>query len=124
MSDMRLYNGKYSYTGKFKQQDDGSSLLEVREFEYYGKYYKPPEPLKFIITQRPEGDGWISVTDDSIGVNEGGKDFEEALGNAFMDAALQYEELVNDDDPMTEELKAIQYRVRTWLVHSVDSKAQ
>jgi hypothetical protein len=32
MSDMKHYIGKYCYTGKYKQQDDGSSLLEVSEF--------------------------------------------------------------------------------------------
>ena len=115
MSDMKLYSGKYSYTGKYKQQDDGSSILEVTDFEYDGKYFQPSEHLKLKITQRDEGDGWISITDESIGVNEGGKDLEEALGNAFMDAALQYEELVNDEEPMTEKLKTIKDKVSTWL---------
>ncbi|MFW6262587.1 MAG: hypothetical protein ACOC34_01005 [Thermotogota bacterium] len=80
--------------------------------------------MKFMIKPRSEGGGWVSVTDDSVGVNEGGKDLEEALGNAFMDAALQYEELVNDESPMTESLKAIQNKIKTWTVHAIDSKAQ
>lgn len=124
MSDMKLYVGEYSYDGTFKQQKDGSRLLEVRWFTYDGKYYQPRQPLKFMIKPRSEGGGWVSVTDDSVGVNEGGKDLEEALGNAFMDAALQYEELVNDESPMTESLKAIQNKIKTWTVHAIDSKAQ
>jgi len=55
MSDMKYHKGTYSYTGKFKLQDDGTSLLEISEFEYYGKLYQPSEPLKFKITPRPEG---------------------------------------------------------------------
>ncbi len=34
MSDMKLYIGNYSYDGTFKQQQDGSSLLEIRWFVY------------------------------------------------------------------------------------------
>lgn len=124
MSDMRLYIGNYSYDGTFKQQKDGTRLLEVRWFTYYGKYYQPKETLNFVITPRSEGDGWLSVSDESIGVMEGGKDLEEALGNAFMDAAIQYEELINDDSPMTESLKVIQDKIKTWAVHAIDSKAQ
>jgi len=124
MSDMKLYSGEYSYDGTFKQQKDGSRLLEVRWFTYYGKYYHPEQPLKLVIKPRSEGGGWFSVTDDSVGVNEGGKDLEEALGNAFMDAALQYEELINDESPMTESLKTIQKKLRKWAVHAIDSKAQ
>jgi hypothetical protein len=77
-----------------------------------------------VITPRSEGDGWLSVSDESIGVMEGGKDLEEALGNAFMDAAIQYEELINDDSPMTESLKVIQDKIKTWAVHAIDSKAR
>src|SRR6056297_1208585 len=146
MSDMKHYIGKYSYSGKFKQQDDGSSLLEISEFEYDGKYYQPSEALRFKITPQPEESGWYLVQDESIGVCIGGVDFEEAIGNAIMDAALQYEDLICEEltkqkprpserclqyedliceeGPMTESLKAIQEKVRTWMVHALDSKAQ
>src|SRR6056297_3470656 len=73
MSEMKNYFGKYSYDGTFKQQDDGSSLLEVRWFTYGGKYYQPSEPIKFVIREESDGEGWISVTDDTVGVREGGK---------------------------------------------------
>ena len=124
MSDMKHYIGKYSYSGKFKQQDDGSSLLEVSEFEYDGKYYQPSEPLQFKITPQPEEGGWFLVQDESIGVCIGGVDFEEAIGNAIMDAALQYEDLICEEGPMTKSLKVIQEKVRAWMVHAIDSKAQ
>ena len=67
MSDMKLYSGEYSYDGTFKQQKDGSRLLEVRWFTYDGKYYQARQPLKFVIKPRSEGGGWVSVTDDSVG---------------------------------------------------------
>jgi len=62
MSDMKHYEGTYSYTGTFKQLKDQSRLLEVTEFEYDGKYYRPSEILKFKITPQPEEGGWLSVT--------------------------------------------------------------
>ena len=49
MSDMKLYEGYYSYSGDFKQKNDGTSLLIVREFTYAGKYYRPREAINFII---------------------------------------------------------------------------
>jgi len=54
MSDMKEYTGHYSYTGKYRQREDGSRLLEVSEFVYEGKYYHPAESLKFIFRNHTE----------------------------------------------------------------------
>jgi len=124
MSEMKHYEGTYSYTGKFKHLDDGTNLLEVTEFEYYGKFYQPFEPLKFKITPRPEEGGWLSVTEESIGVCIGGVDFEEALGNAMMDAALLYEHLMFTDSPLEKNAAVVRDKFKHWVVHAIDSKAQ
>jgi len=124
MSDMKQYTGTYSYTGKFKLQDDGTSLLEVNEFEYYGKYYQSSESLKFKITPRTEGKRWLSVQDESIGVCIGGVDFEEVLGNAIMDTVLLYDHLMFTAATLGKNAAVVRDKIRTWVVHSVDSKAQ
>jgi len=124
MSDMKHYEGTYSYTGKFKHQDKGTSLLEIREFEYDGKFYQPSEPLILKITPRPEGGGWLSVKDESIGVCIGGLDFEEALGNAIMDAALLYEHLMFTNSPLEKNAAIVRDKFKQWVVHAIDSKAQ
>jgi len=124
MSDMKHYQGIYSYSGKFKQQKNGSKVLDVDEFTYEGKYFKPSNKLVFIITPRPEEGGWLSVKCDAIGVIIGGNDLEEALGNAFMDAALQYEDLMYSNIPLTEHAQKIKDLFRNWTVHTIDQQAQ
>jgi len=122
MSDMKLYEGYYSYEGAFKQNKDGTSSLNVRSFTYGGKYYHPNAAINFIIRDEPEG--WISVRDDSIGVIEGGKSLEEALGNAFMMTVAQYEDLACTDEKLTKDAQKTRERFQTWEVHAIDSKAQ
>jgi hypothetical protein len=122
MSDMKAYEGEYSYEGSFKHRKDGINVLEVRGFTYSGKYYRPKETIKFIIKEEP--DDWISVKDDSIAVTEGGKTLEEALGNAFMMAAEQYEELVSIPDSKAKHVREVRDKFRTWEVYVIDRKAQ
>lgn len=124
MSDMKHYEGTYSYTGKFKQQDDGSRLLEVSAFEYCGKYYHPDKPLKFMITPRPEEGGWFSVRCEEAGVIIGGIDIEEGLGNAFMMAVDQYEHLGFTDAPLTKKAQILRDNFLKWEVYSVDRAVQ
>ena len=124
MSDMKHYEGTYSYTGTFKQLKDQSRLLEVTEFEYDGKYYRPSELLKFKITPQPEEGGWLSVKCEEAGVIIGGIDLEEALGNGFMMAVDQYEHLGFTDAPLTKRAQALREKFMTWEVHAIDRKAQ
>lgn len=112
MSDMKVYEGEYSYDGAFKHKKDGSSELKVRSFTYGGKFYHPKEVINFIIKDEP--DGWISVKDESIAVIEGGKTLEEALGNAFMMAVDQYEDLVSLPDSEAIHVREVRDRFRTW----------
>lgn len=122
MSDMKAYEGEYSFEGSFKHRKDGINELEVRGFTYGGEYYHPKETIKFIIKEEP--DDWISVKDDSIAVTEGGKTLEEALGNAFMMAADQYEELVSIPDSKAVHIREVRDKFRTWEVYVIDRKAQ
>ena len=124
MSDMKHYIGKYSYMGKFKQLDNGVSLLEVSEFEYDGKYYNPSESLNFTITPQPEEGGWFSVKCEEAGVIIGGQDIEEAIGNSFMMAVDQYEHLGFTDAPLTKRAQSLRERFLSWEVHAIDRKAQ
>ncbi|MDN5360645.1 MAG: hypothetical protein PWQ84_1708 [Thermotogaceae bacterium] len=116
MSDMKEYTDHYSYTGKYKQREDGSRLLEVSEFVYDGKYYQPAEPLKFIFRNHPEEGGWVSVDCDEIAGTNGGLNIEEALGNALMDAAHLYEHLIFSESPLTKRAAAMQDKLKKWLV--------
>ena len=124
MSEMKNYFGKYSYDGTFKQQDDGSSLLEVRWFTYGGKYYQPSEPIKFVIREECDGEGWISVTDDTVGVREGGKDIEEALGNALMMVVDQYDDFAFSSGNLSKGAKALKEKFQNWEIHAIDQQAQ
>src|SRR6056297_3262371 len=38
-------------------EKDGSRILNISEFSFEGTYYKPSEPLKFLITE--ESEGWL-----------------------------------------------------------------
>src|SRR6056297_691117 len=71
-----------------------------------------------------EPDDWISVKNDSIAVTEGGKTLDEALGNAFMMAADQYEELVSIPDSKAIHVREVRDKFRTWEVYVIDRKAQ
>ena len=122
MSDMKLYEGDYSYDGTFRHREDGTSELEVRGFTYGSKYYRPKEMIRFIIKDEP--DNWISVKDDAIAVTEGGKSLEEALGNAFMMAVDQYEDLGFTEEKLTKDAQELRKLFRTWEVYFIDSKAQ
>jgi hypothetical protein len=97
MSDMKEYTDHYSYTGKYKQREDGSRLLEVSEFVY-------------------EKGGWVSVDCDEIAGTNGGLNIEEALGNALMDAAHLYEHLIFSESPLTKRAAAMQDKLKKWLV--------
>ena len=122
MSDMKLYRGHYSYDGTFKQQKDGSSLLEVRWFVYGGKHYQPSETINFVIREEPEN--WISVTDDSVGAREGGKTIEEAIGNAFMMIVDQYDDFAFYTGSLSKRAQVLKEKFRSWEVHAVDQQAQ
>jgi len=114
----------YSYTGTFKQQKDGTRLLEVNEFTYAGKLYKMSDPMKFTITDRPEENGWIYVQDDSVGVRIGGDNIEIALGNAFMMVVDQFEDFAYTNIPLAKGAQELQKKFRTWGVWVVDQQAQ
>jgi hypothetical protein len=122
MGEMKHYSGTYSYNGTFKQLKDGSSLLEVSWFTYGGKYYLPTETLKFVMKNEPNE--WISVTDDSVGVREGGETMYEALGNAFMMAASNYEDYASYTGELTKGAQEVKDKVQNWEVYAIDSKAQ
>ena len=122
MGEMKHYVGQYSYNGTFKQLKDGSRLLEVSWFTYGGKYYLPTESLKLVIREEP--DEWISVTDDSVGVREGGETIEEALGNAFMMAASNYDDYATYSGELTKGAQEVKDKIHNWEVYAIDSKAQ
>lgn len=122
MGEMKHYVEQYSYNGTFKQLKDGSSLLEVCWFTYGDKYYLPTESLKLVIREGP--DEWISVTDDSVGVREGGETIEEALGNAFMMAASNYVDYATYTGELTKGAQEVKDKVHNWEVYAIDSKAQ
>ena len=119
---MKNYIGTYSYNGTYKQYDDGSSLMEVFWFIYGEKYYKPAEMIKFILKNEP--DNWISITDDSVGVREGGKTIDEALGNAFMMVVDQYDDFAFYSGSLSKAADALREKFLTWEVHAVDQQAQ
>ena len=124
MSNMKRYIGAYSYTGKYKELKDGSISMEVSEFTYGGRYYHPKAPIKFKITHEPEEGGWLWVEDKTIAVGIGGVGLQEALGNAFMMAADQYEDLVPIPDEKARNVREVRDKLRTWQVYDIDSKAQ
>jgi hypothetical protein len=124
MSDMKRYIGTYSYSGKFKQQIDGTKILIVTDFTYGGKYYRPAKPAVFKITPQPEEGGWLFVQDESVGVRIGGIDLEEALGNAFMMAVDQYEDLCYTDVPLAKHAQTLKENFMTWEVFISDQQAQ
>jgi hypothetical protein len=121
---MKHYIGTYSFKGDFRQQKDDFIILIVSEFSYDGKYYRPSNPLYFIIQDRNEGKGWVSVKDEMIGVRIGGDTLKEALGNAFMMAVDQYEDLGFTDMPLTKRAQTIRENFCSWKVHDIDKLAQ
>ena len=114
----------YSYTGTFKQQNDGTRLLEVNEFSYAGKLYKMSDPIKFAISDRPEEGGWIYVQDDSVGVRIGGDDIEKALERAFMMVVDQFEDFAYTTNPIAKGAKQLRERFKNWEVWRIDQQAQ
>ncbi len=123
MSDMRHYIGTYQYLGEFKTNENGTSELNVQEFTYYGRHYKPSTPLKFVV--HPEEEGYILIACEKLDIRILGVGLEEALGNAIMAAALLYNDLVFT--AITLDGKTEEFRDKVlddWKVFDVDSKAQ
>jgi len=112
----------YSYTGVFKQKKSGYDLLEITEFIIDGKLYKPNEPIKFTITE--EAEGWVYVRDDSLAIREGGKTQKEAIKEALLMAADNYEDLGFSEEKLTEDAKTLQKKFRNWEVYRIDQQAQ
>lgn len=112
----------YSYTGVFKQKKSGYDLLEITEFIIDGKLFKPNEPIKFTITE--EAEGWVYVRDDSLAIREGGKTQKEAIKEALLMAADNYEDLGFSEEKMTEDAKTLQKKFRNWEVYRIDQQAQ
>lgn len=124
MSDMKVYEGEYSYDGVFKGIEEGQRIIEVRWFEIEKKYYKPSEPLRISLQNRLEECGWVSASYDEASVVIGGIDAEEALGNAFMAIADQYELIKFTDMALAESAQELKRKYQTWEVHDIGSQAQ
>lgn len=116
---------KYNVESKMRVVDENAMYIEVKAFDFEGKRYHPEKPLQFLATHEPEG--WVYVRDDSIGVRDGGKTLEEALGSALLMTVDQYESLTNPDETdelMAEKVKRIRERFLKWEVSSIDQPSQ
>jgi hypothetical protein len=116
---------KYNVESKMRVVDENAMYIEVKAFDFEGKHYQPKKPLQFLVTHEPEG--WVYVRDDSIGVRDGGKTLEEALGGALLMTVDQYEGLTSPDetdDSITEKAKKIRDRFLKWEVSRSDQPSQ
>jgi hypothetical protein len=104
-------------------ETDGSRILEVSEFTFEGTYYKPVEPVNFLITEEP--DGWLFIRDDSIGVRSGGDDLEEAIIKGLLVTSDRYHKIIStQDEKLNDDMLQIKQKYLNWEVHSVDQQAQ
>ncbi|MFW6262505.1 MAG: hypothetical protein ACOC34_00585 [Thermotogota bacterium] len=106
---------KYNVESRMRVVDEKAMYIEVKSFDLEGKHYQPEKPLQFLATYEPEG--WIYIRDDSVGVRDGGKTLEEALGGALLMTVDQYESLTSPDDSdggVAEKAKKIRDRFMKW----------
>jgi len=116
---------KYNVESKMRVLDENAMYIEIKVFDFEGKRYQPKKPLQFLATHEPEG--WVYIRDDSIGVRDGGKTLEEALGGALLMTVDQYETLTNPeaaDEMMSEKAEKIRDRFLNWEVSSSDQPSQ
>src|SRR6056297_1346060 len=87
---------KYNVESRMRVVDEKAMYIEVKSFDLEGKHYQPEKPLRFLATYEPEG--WVYIRDDSVGVRDGGKTLEEAIGGALLMTVDQYESLTSPDE--------------------------
>jgi hypothetical protein len=124
MSDMKVYEGEYSYDGAFKHKKDGSSELKVRNFTCGEKLYYPNDPITFKITREIKDYNQFCVEVESIAVRISGNGLCEVLGNTFMMIASQYEQVVDLPDEKVKSVKGIRDIFRKWDVYVLERKGR
>ena len=105
--------------------DEKAMYIEVKSFDLEGKHYQPEKPLQFLVTYEPEG--WVYIRVDSVGVRDGGKTLEEALGGALLMTVDHYESLISSvesDGGVAEKAKKIRDRFMKWEVSPSDQSSQ
>jgi len=113
----------YSLKSDMSLEKDGSRILEVSEFTFEGVFYKPKNPIKFLITEEP--DGWLFIRDDSIGIRSGGDDLEEAIMKGLFVTTDRYHRVVTTpDEKLTSKVLQLKDKYLGWEVHSIDQQAQ
>ena len=112
---------KYNVESRMRVVDENAMYIEVKSFDFEGKHYQPEKPLQFLATYEPEG--WVYIRDDSVGVRDGGKTLEEALGGALLMTVDQYENLTSPDESdvtIAQKAKKIRDRFMKWEVSPSD----
>jgi hypothetical protein len=118
-----IFMSVYSMKSDMTLEKDGSRLLMVCEFTFEGVFYKPAEPVKFLITEEPEG--WLFIRDDSIGIRSGGDDLEEAIMKGLFITADRYNRVVaTPDENLDDKVLQIKEKYLKWEVHAIDQQAQ
>ena len=116
---------KYNVESRMRVVDEKAMYIEVKSFDLEGKHYQPEKPLRFLATYEPEG--WVYIRDDSVGVRDGGKTLEEAIGGALLMTVDQYESLISSvefDGGVSEKAKKIRDRFLKWEVSPSDQSSQ
>ena len=104
-------------------EKDGSRILNISEFSFEGTYYKPSEPVKFLITEEPEG--WMYIRDDSLGIRSGGDDLEEAIMKGLFVISDRYRKIISTpDEKLNDDMICIKQKFLSWEVHTIDQQAQ
>jgi hypothetical protein len=118
-----MINWNISYNGETKIRKDGSHVLEIKDFIFEGKFYKPQTPVKFQISE--EAEGYIYLQDNSISVREYGRGFFEALENAIVSLVDFIELLLKTPDSEINK-KTLKYKhlFETWEMKRIDRQAQ
>ena len=104
-------------------ENDGSHILNINEFSFEGTYYKPSDPVKFLITEEPEG--WMFIRDDSIGIRSGGDYLEVAIMEGLFVISDRYHKIISTpDEKLNEDMICIKKKFLSWEVHAIDQQAQ
>jgi len=118
-----MYKWTISFKGETKINKDGSRKLEINEFIFENKYFKPKETIHFLITEEP--DGWLYIKNDNLAIREGGDTFEQAIENAIVHIVDKYEHLLSTPDEELGKLNLSSKReFEHWGMYKIDQQAQ
>jgi hypothetical protein len=118
-----MYKWYIAYKGETKIMKSGSRKLEISEFVFENKFFKPNNTIYFTITE--EDDNWLYIRDDSIGIREGGETFEEAVENAIVHLVDKIEHLLNTSDEKLGRMNVdYKRKFESWEMSKLDQQAQ